>query len=564
MQLEEPVKTPEPVRRGAWNFVLHKNHLAMKRPYPDVRSISIRRAIHIITTPLLLLSAIPLAAQQAPGIDWQRCYGGTNADQRGSIVRAAGGGYVVAGATESTNGDVVGHLGDSDAWVLRIAEDGTMLWQRCLGGSAYDGVASIVATADGGVVMAGMSNSPDGDVGGVLGALDIWLVRLDASGNTLWSHTYGGSGMEEPNRVRSTADGGFIIAAFTYSDDGDIALQQGLFDAWLLKVDANGVLEWQRTYGGSSGDLARDVIETTDGGYAFIGASWSNDGDVSGNHGQYDAWVVKVDTAGAIQWQRAYGGTAWDDGTAIVQCADGGYAFTGQVESNNGDISGNHGLNDAWLVRLDDAGNVLWQRCLGGSSYDGAWSLVQTADNGFAVGAVTLSNNGDVSGNHGSSDIWLVRVDPAGSIVWQRAYGGTQAEEGAMLLPDTGDGYVFTATTYSNNGDVSGNHGERDIWVVKLDAVETGIAELVFPAEASLFPDPTDDLTTLRLTLHTSAAVEVDLLSGLGQVIDPLVRARHQVGMHTLEWSMRDRPAGLYLVRVRVGDHVRVIRLIRK
>jgi hypothetical protein len=255
------------------------------------------------------------------------------------------------------------------------------------------------------------------------------------------------------------------MAGGSPSVDGDVTGNHGLTDFWIVKLDTTGDIQWQKSLGGSGYDRTdydQSICQTADGGYIVAGYSNSNDGDVSGNHGGYDYWIVKLNSNGHVQWQKCLGGSNDDLATSIKQTADGGYIVAGYSNSNHGDVSGNHGgNNDCWVVKLDASGNIQWQKCLGGTYDEVASSVQQTADGGYIVGGHSNSNDGDVNGNHGSfNDAWLVKLNVSGNIQWQKCLGGTY-DEGANAVQQTADGgYVAVGLSDSNNdGDVSGNHG---------------------------------------------------------------------------------------------------------
>ena len=170
-------------------------------------------------------------------------------------------------------------------------------------------------------------------------------------------------------------------------------------------------IEWQKCLGGTNDDRAYSIQQTSDGGFIVASITGSNDGDVSGNHGYDDAWVVKLNSSGNIEWQKCLGGTSYDVANSIQQTSDGGFIVSGYTGSNDGDVSGNHGVYDYWVVKLNSSGDIEWQKCLGGTDYDYAYSIHQTSDGGFIVAGNTASNDGDVSGNHGASDAWVVKLN---------------------------------------------------------------------------------------------------------------------------------------------------------
>ncbi len=187
-------------------------------------------------------------------------------------------------------------------------------------------------------------------------------------------------------------------------------------------------IQWEKALGGTGYDYATSIVQTSDGGYIVAGYSYSNDGDVTGNHGSADYWVVKLDNTGSISWQKSLGGSGDDEAASIVQTSDGGYIMAGSSNSNDGDVTGNHGSYDCWVVKLDNTGSVSWQKSLGGTGGDLASSVEQTSDGGYIVAGQSYSTDGDVTGNHGVADCWVVKLDDTGSISWQKSLGGSNAD----------------------------------------------------------------------------------------------------------------------------------------
>jgi len=289
----------------------------------------------------------------------------------------------------------------------------------------------------------------------------------------LFEKTFGGSDWDESYSIQQTSDGGYIVAGYALSNNGDVFGNHGSNDYWIVKLDETGNIQWQKCLGGSYDDRAYSIQQTSDDGFIVAGTTYSNDGDVSGKHGSSnddkDYWIVKLDKTGNIEWQKCLGGSDEDIAQSIQQTSDGGYIVAGYTFSNNGDVSGNHSNSDYWIVKLDETGNIQWQKCLGGSSNDYAYSIHQTSDGGYIVAGSTDSNNGDVSGNHGNYDYWLVKLDVKGEIQWQKCLGGSSSDGARSIQKMNDGGYIVTGYTKSNDGDVSGNHGSSDYWIVKLE-----------------------------------------------------------------------------------------------
>jgi len=322
--------------------------------------------------------------------------------------------------------------------------------------------------SDGNYIIAGYTNSNDGDVTGNHGYYDAWIVKVDTSGNIIWQKCFGGTGLDEALSVQQTTDAGFIVCGLSASTDGNLTGNQGGYDYWVIKLDGNGNLLWQKNFGGSGDDYGHKAVQTSDGGYIVTGMSGSNDGDVSGNHGNNDLWTVKLDSGGNIEWKKCLGGSEEEGATAIEQTTDGGFIIAGYSASNNGDVTGNHGGLDFWLVKLNSSGNITWQKSLGGSGLEIARSIQQTADGGYLCSGSSGSNNGDVSGNHGAEDGWIVKLNSSGTVEWQKCIGGNSDDDARSVNPTPDGGYFSGGYTFSAGGDVTGNHGQSDVWAVKL------------------------------------------------------------------------------------------------
>lgn len=353
----------------------------------------------------------------------------------------------------------------------------TIAWQKCLGGGTADESGqSIIQTNDGGYIITGSAVTNNGDVSGNHGSGDIWVVKQSSLGVIEWQKCFGGTGSEFGTSIIQTIDGGYILTSNTTSNNGDVNGNHGNEDVWVVKLSSIGVIEWQKCLGGSNKDNSFSIIQTSEGGYILIGNTGSNDGDVTGNHGSTssnDVWVVKLSNIGAIEWQKCLGGFGKDFGQSINKTNDGGYILTGWTNSINDDVSGLHGGFDIWVVKLSSGGNIEWQKCLGGNGDENGQSISQTLDGGYILTGYTTSNNGDVSGVHGDVESWVVKLSSVGIIEWQKCLGGSAAEYPRAIQLTTDGGYVLIGKTYSNDGDVNGNHGLDDIWIVKLSSLGT-------------------------------------------------------------------------------------------
>jgi len=390
-------------------------------------------------------------------IQWQKSLGGSGHDFGESIQQTTDGGYIVTGRTESNDGDVSANQGEPDFWIVKLDGSGNIQWQKNLGGSDWERAYSIQQTSDAGYIVAGYTSSNDGDVSGNHGGSDLWIVKLDGLGNIQWQKSLGGSESEQPKSIQQTTDGGYIVAGTTRSNDGDVSGNHGETDYWIVKLDGSGSILWQKSLGGSDLESAESIQQTTDGGYIVAGTTRSNDGDVSGNHGGSDYWIVKLDGSGTIQWQKSLGGSENEGAESIQQTFDEGYIVAGSARSNDGDFSGNNGIHDFCIVKQDGSGTIQWQKCLGGSGRDEPYSIQLTTDGGYIVAGTTESNDGDVSGNHGEGDFWIVKLDESGSIQWQKSLGGSEEDFARSIQLTIDGGYIVAGWTWSNDGDILGN-----------------------------------------------------------------------------------------------------------
>jgi Secretion system C-terminal sorting domain len=455
---------------------------------------------------------IPISAQ--PSIEWQKSLGGSGVDKAASIQQTSDGGYIIAGMANSNDGDITGNHGAGDFWIVKLSNSGSIEWQESIGGSKGENANIIQQTNDGGYIVAGDSYSNDGDVSSNNGKSDYWVVKLSKFGAITWQKSLGGSSFEWLQSVLQTVDGGYIVAGITKSNDGDVSGNHGNEDVWIVKLNNNGVIEWQKCYGGKGNDKAFSIQSTKDGGYIIGGGSNSKDGDVTGHHGNnsfLDYWVIKLTSQGAITWQKSLGGTLDDLAFSIQQTTDGGFIVAGNSKSNDSDVSGNHGYFDYWIVKLTDTGAISWQHALGGTGFDIATSIQQTSEGGFIVSGYSNSIDGDVIGNQGNNDYWVVKLNNNGVIEWQKCLGGTDEDWANSVQQTLDGGYILAGWSKSINGDVTGNHGDYDYWVVKISSL-VGFENDQVETKINVYPNPfnnqliveNSEFSTGKLTLYNN------------------------------------------------------------
>jgi len=356
---------------------------------------------------------------------WIRTYGGALYDLASSVQQTTDGGYIVAGQTSSIG------AGNGDVYLIKTDSAGNAVWAKTFGGANSDYAQSVRQTSDGGFIVAGQSSSFGAGNG------DVYLIKTDSAGNAVWTKTFGGGNGDYAFSVQQTSDGGYVVAGGTFSYGA------GNSDVYLIKTDSAGNAVWEKTFGGTNGDWAFSVQQTSDGGYIVAG-SFGGVGD--------GAYLIKTDSAGNAIWTKTFGGTSGSQFRAVQQTSDGGFIAAGSIATLS------PGNQDVYLVRTDSAGNVVWTNTFGGTANDLAYSVQQTSDGGFII----AGENQSISA--GGNDVYLIKTDSAGNAIWEKTFGGT-ANDLAFSVQQTSDGgYIAAGYTASFGA------GNGDIYLIKTDA----------------------------------------------------------------------------------------------
>ena len=481
---------------------------------------------------LLLLFFAINASAQAPAVDWAKLYGGTSNDVAKCVRQTNDGGYIVAGLVTSSDGDVTGNSGSADYWVAKLDNAGLMQWQKTYGGTGYDDATAIEQTSDGGYIIAGSSSSNDVNVTGGHGSDDYWIVKINSVGLIEWQKTFGGSNYDNPFAVRQTSEGGYVIAGRSKSTNGDITNNHGGEDFWVLKINNFGLLEWQKALGGQYDDAAFDIKQVSDGGYIIVGDSYSTNGNVTENLGQQDGWIVKLNANGLILWQKSIGGSLYDSAREIVQTNDGGYVVAGFSSSNFLGADANRGANDAWLCRLDGNGTILWQQSYGGIGGDYGYAIRQTADNAFVLAGNTQSTDGDMIDNHGGYDAWILKINYSGILQWQKQLGGSDNEWATSIILTYDQRIVACGYSGSSSVDAEQNHGLSDFFIFKLLSDNLAVANYN-KGFMKAYPNPTTNV--LYLQIPNEFGIDKITITDLsGKTILQQTKNAHQINVQNL------------------------------
>ncbi len=422
-------------------------------------------ALRCLLFVILCLSATYSHSQ--PNIEWSRVYGGSKSEIANAVFATADNGCITTGYTLSSNSDVTNNKGKGDIWLTKLSTTGAKQWAKSIGGAGFDVAAAVQQTPDGGYIVVGHTDSSDADINLNCAKQDIVLIKLSATGNIQWTENMGGIGVDYATDLVVNTDGTYVLSGYTYSDFNNNS-DMGRPDGMIVKIDATGNVLWGNTFGGASTDMFYDIEATSDGGYILSGTTMSNDGDISTNKGLFDAWIIKTNATGNLQWSKTFGGSEYDYANAITSDGANGYVFAGWTASNDGDIQTNKGGKDYWILKLNNSGTKVWSKTFGGSYHDEAKSILLTNDGGFLIGGKSNSKNGDKPNNKGNYDAWLVKTLSNGNIDWTTVYGGSNNDGLHDIIKSNDGGYFLAGFSASNNGDLNTNKGEEDFWTLRL------------------------------------------------------------------------------------------------
>ena len=488
-----------------------------------------------------------LIGQQAPEIMWDKTFGESVYDSLFSMQQTSDGGYILAGTLGDPTWLETSDVNDDyqDYWIIKLDGTGSKVWDKNFGGSFDDRATSIQQTSDGGYIVGGSSRTRAIDGGNP----ECLIVKLDADGNKVWDKILSGSSADQLNSIQQTSDGGYVVAGSTTSNDGDVSDgNNGSWDYWVVKLDADGNKVWDKTFGGSLADQLNSIQQTADGGYVLAGSTKSDDGDVGdGNNGAMDYWIVKLDGSGNKVWDKTYGGSKSDLVNSIQQTSDGGYIVSGHTWSDDGDLSdGNNGENDYWIIKLDNVGNKVWDKTYGGSGNDYATSIQQTSDGGYIVAGTTSSSDGDITDvNNGGSDCWIIKLDESGNKVWDKTLGGSDSDNATSIQQNSEGGYIIAGYVKSSDGDITdGNNGGYDFWLIKLGTeTPSNVNKIETENMFSLYPNPAKSQVIVK-TNALEALEQVLITDMTGKIVK-----QFETQKSTTEIDVSNLVNGIYFVK---------------
>ncbi|WBO82988.1 T9SS type A sorting domain-containing protein [Hymenobacter yonginensis] len=504
-----------------------------------------------------LLMSLTTQAQNTPTKIWDRISGGNQNDTPSAMVATRDGGCLIGGTAYSgaTGNKTQPSRGRSDYWLVKLDAAGTKQWDRRYGGDNIELLQSLHPTVDGGYLLGGESYSNNsGDKTAANPQTDgsaFWVVKIDSVGNLLWDATILGSGAQGLCAMIDTQEGSHLLA-------GSYVLRAE-YEYNITKLTNEGVYEWNRSYGGSDDDMLKAVYRTRDAGFLLAGYSKS---PVSGektqpSRGNDDYWLLKVDAFGRPEWDRTYGGPGIDQLSSLVPTADGGFLLGGTSTSG---VGGEHsqpsrGGRDYWVVKIDSLGAKQWDRRFGGSADDKLTALLPLGSNAFLLGGTSVSGaSGDkTQSSWGREDYWLVAIDAQGTLQWNQRYGADDIDElQAMALIKDGHVAISGYSTSGRNGDKSNfNFGIANYWTLKLRlATPLATSASIGDRVLMIYPNPAHQQMTVLLPSAPVPSGTIHLRDMVGRLIAqrPVTALERQQGQVLL--SVGQLPAGMYQVQL--------------
>lgn len=531
------------------------------------------------------VTAIVLLVQSksySQDILWEKSYGGKHAEYLFDVIPTPDYGFILAGSSLSkkTGNKTEDNRGDLDYWVWKMDEKGDLDWQKSLGGSGQDLLKVVVLTNEGGFLLAGFSNSNEGldKKENSRGQSDFWIIKLNAKGGEEWQKTIGGSGQDDLTAVVRTRDGGFVVGGSSASGvSGEKTTPHyGGLDYWIMKLDKDGKIVWQQSFGGKYNDELRSITPTEDGGFLLGGSSNSPESNTKTQKhlGESDYWIIKLDKDGNEQWQKTIGSTGDDQLYVVHTTKDGHYLLAGNSNSEPGEDkrSSNENGTDFWVLKLDkDNKDILWQETYNIGKVDILTSLVENDDTtillgGYAQGEVAKGKSqkakalaGDTEKSSalkkGTADYVSIKIDANGEEKWRKDVG-SDGEDVLKRVVETRDGGYLMAGTSSGkiSNDRNTSKGGNDFWVVKLKDKQKPKEERT-PLEA--IPNPAVD--------YTNVIVGYEFEKGTATLVDLAghVLQQFKITERTVPIDLQGLPEGIYIVNIKTdkgNDGVKIIK----
>jgi len=476
---------------------------------------------------LFWLLIIQFLSYSQTSIEWSKNYGGNFDDNPQSIVQTEDKGYVVAGYSYSKNGDISINKGRADYWILKLDQQGNLVWEKSYGGTNLDYAYEIEQTKDKGFIVIGVSESNDEDVSKNNGNFDVWILKLDKDGELEWENSYGGLESDRAVEIEQTIDDGFIFAGGTHSIG-----EQGYHGFWVTKLNSVGEVQWEKKYSNGGMEGANSIVQASDGGFLISGSTFitksKDEDDLS------DVWVIKIDENGELIWEKTFGSKAIDKIQSVKSTIDGGYILGGYI------IQRMDSDGDGWVIKIDSNGELIWEKTFGNISTESIWALQNTTDGGYILTGEKSDEN-----NFGRDKTWIVKINNNGELIWEKTFGGSQRDYSRNIFQTKDKGYILATYSQSKDGDVKRNNGNGDIWIIKLipDTSDIERPNSLLPP-ISVYPNPSNGSFNVQVE---NPGLEIDIFDSNGQKVESIKRVGSQITIDNLE-------RGIYCLRIRTCD----------
>ena len=400
-----------------------------------------------------------------PSIEWSSTYGGSFADVPRTVLAVPGGGYLVAGSSLSDDDDISNNNGKGDGWLIRIDALGNLLWQMSYGGEFQDEIKKIIPANDGGYLIAGYrsQNVAIGSIPKITS--DFWVAKINDTGIIVWEQNFGNTGSESIVDVAATNDG-YLLLGNSDSPEFSSTRYRGQTDPVLLKINNTGQQQWVRRWGGAQNDFATGLQILNNGRIVVSGYA---DSKYNNHHGAMDGWLTYLNANGQLVWSKFFGGSL-DDQLHSVSAGPGNQIYAaGFSYSKDQDLSANNGRKDAWLIRVNTSGDLIWSANYGGNGHD-AFNKILIKDNSVYAAGYTWSFDQVTTPSLGLKDAWLTSIDISGIQNWEATYGGDLSEELFSFDFTEDNGLLLAGPTQTKyNGMVEQNNGLEDFFLIRLE-----------------------------------------------------------------------------------------------
>ena len=408
-------------------------------------------------------------------LNYIKSFGGSNDDEANDIINTSDGGFMVIGSSTSSDGLIQNKIGlESDIILMKFDSDKSIEWVKNYGGSRDDRGQSVVEVSGIGYALLGYSMSNDGDASRNEGFHDNWVILIDSIGNIIWEKSYGFSGHDHAYNIIKTKDGNLFFNGFLdvtasrglgSTEKVEKSIKHGVGEFWCHKIDLDGNILWRKYFGGTNNDRSYDAIQTLEGDFIIVGTSESNDFEISNSKGSYDMWVIKLDNNGNLIWEKSFGGKGYDGGNAVIENSYGNIMILGQTNSLDNDITDPLGSSDFFLVNMTKKGEILNIENLGTSNFDSGKSIMELDDGSHYL----LGHTTDISSDDGNlgSDILFIKTLPNGVFIENQKVGGSGTDIGDDFTQISDGSIIIVGSTDSENGIFSKNNGKEDVFIIK-------------------------------------------------------------------------------------------------